>query len=164
MRRAPFDGRSLRWPALLLIGIACTSVARADKVRITQLTDVDFGVVGAQTDTRRSQSVCVYANGQSGTYSVSASGSGAGGAFTLSNGPYVLGYDLEWNPLAGQTAGIPIVPNVALIGQTSAATNQQCSSGPSTSASLTLVLRGSGLNAARQGTYSGALTLILGAE
>ena len=165
MRRALFAFRSLRWPILLLVGIGSASPALADKVRITKLSDVNFGTVGSlQTDARQSQSVCVYSNGQTATYSVAASGSGPGSAFTLSNGPYLLSYDLEWSSLAGQTSGNALAPNVALSGQTSAATNQQCSSGPSASASLTLVLRGTNLSAAREGAYSGSLTLIIGAE
>ena len=165
MRPDTLACRSLRWPLVLLAGIACASPAFADKVRITQLSDVNFGVVGAlQTDTRRSQSVCVYSNGQPGTYSISASGSGSGSAFSLSNGPYLLSYDVEWSSLAGQTSGTSLAPNVALTGQTSAATNQQCSAGPSASASLTMVLRGASLSAAREGNYSGSLTVIIGAE
>lgn len=165
MCRSLFARSHLHWTLLLLAGIVCPSPALADKVRITKLSDVNFGVVGSlQTDTRRSQNICVYSNGQSATYSVSASGSGAGSAFTLSNGPYVLGYDLEWSSLAGQTGGASLTPNVALAGQTSSATNQQCSSGPSASASLTLVLRGASLAAAREGNYTGSLTLIIGAE
>lgn len=165
MHRAPKTRLRLHWPVLLLVGMSFASPAAADKVRITQLTDVNFGVVGAlETDSRRSQSVCVYSNGQSGTYSVSASGSGPGSVFALANGPYLLGYDVEWSALAGQAGGATLIPNVALTGLTTPATNQQCSSGPSASATLTVVLRGASLAAAREGNYGGSLTVIIGAE
>jgi hypothetical protein len=55
-------------------------------------------------------------------------------------------------------------PNVALTGQTSSATQQFCNSGPASPASLILVLRGSELARARQGNYSGTLTLLIAAE
>ena len=165
MRRALADGSCLRSLALFWVGMVCASSASADKVRITQLSDVNFGTLTTlQTDTRRSQSICVYSNGQPGTYSISAAGSGAGSSFSLSNGPYLLNYDVEWSPLAGQTGGTALTPNSVLSGQTTAATNQQCSSGPAASASLTLVLRGTSLSSARAGNYSGSLTLIIGAE
>ncbi len=71
---------------------------------------------------------------------------------------------MQWNKLSGQTAGTGLSPNVALTGQTSTATQQQCNSGPATSASLILIVRGTSAAAASGGNYSGTLTLVLGPE
>lgn len=165
MQGSPSARDRPRW-ALLLIGSLFTATpASADKVRITKLSDVGFGQIDAlQTDNRRSQSICVYSNGPTSTYSVSAVGSGAGSAFTLANGPHLLAYDLEWSSSPGQTGGSPLSPSLALTAQTSSANNQQCNSGPATTASLTVILRGASLSAAREGNYSGSLTLIISAE
>lgn len=139
--------------------------ARAQKVRITNLTDVDFGTIAnLQADSRRSQNICLYSSGTAGGYSVVATGSGSGSAFSLSNGPSLMAYDVEWSGQSGQSSGVALSPNVALTGQTSSATQQFCNSGPSTSASLIVVLRGSQLSQARQGNYSGTLTLLISAE
>ena len=160
---------SLRWvfltgclAALLLVNPV---PAFAQKVRITNLSDIDFGMIAnLQADSRRSQNVCLYSNGTAGGYSVVATGSGPGSGFSLTSGPNLLAYDVEWSGQSGQASGTALSPNVALTGQTSAATHQFCNSGPSSSASLIVVLRGSELARARQGSYSGTLTLLIAAE
>jgi len=145
--------------------ILCPSPALAQKVRITNLSDVDFGTIAnLQADSRRSQNICLYSNGTAGGYSVLASGSGSGSAFSLANGPNQLAYDVEWSGQSGQSSGTALSPNVALTGQTSSASHQFCNSGPPASASLIVVLRGSQLAQARQGSYSGTLTLLIAAE
>lgn len=139
--------------------------ASAQKVRISNLTDVNYGLItNLQADSRRSQSFCLFDTGGSGTYSVSASGSGSGSSFALANGPTSLAYDVEWSDRSGQTLGTRLTPNVAMTGQTSAATQQFCNAGPSSSASLMIVLRSADLEQAREGSYSGSLTLLIAAE
>ena len=163
-------GKGMRWRApaclTLLLALLCQPApAAAQKVRITNLSDVDFGLVAnLQSDNRRSQSICLYSSSAAGGYSVLASGSGPGSAFSLSSGLGTLPYDVEWSDQSGQTSGAAVSPNVALTGQRSSATQQFCNSGPPTSASLTIVLRAADLSQARQGSYSGALTLLIAAE
>lgn len=150
----------------IFLGVgAQPSPALAQKVRITNLSDVDFGLIAnLQAETRRSQSVCLYSNSVGSAYSVVASGSGPGGSFALANGSSSLAYDVEWSQQSGQTSGTLLSVNGALTGQTSAATHQFCNSGPPTSASLTIVLRAAELSQAREGSYSGSLTLLIAAE
>jgi hypothetical protein len=139
--------------------------AAAQKVRITNIADVNFGLISnPQVDSRQSQNVCVFSNSIGGAYSVSAAGSGSGSSFALSNGANSLAYEVEWSGQSGQTTGTSLTPNVPLNGQTSSATQQSCNSGPATSASLTIILRASQLSQARQGSYSGSLTLLVAAE
>jgi hypothetical protein len=77
-------GTARRCAAALLCGLAAALLAQpgpalAQKVRITNLSDVDFGTVAnLQADSRRSQNICLYSNGTAGGYSVLASGSGSG--------------------------------------------------------------------------------------
>ena len=151
--------------ALAAAALVQPAPASAQKVRITNLSDVDFGTItNLQADSRRAQNICLYSNGAAGGYSVLASGSGAGSAFSLASGPSQLAYDVEWSGQSGQSSGTALSPNVALTGQTSSATHQFCNSGPSASASLVVVLRGAELSRARQGNYSGTLTLLIAAE
>lgn len=134
-------------------------------MRITSLSDVDFGLIAnLQADSRRSQNICLFSNSAGTRYSVSASGSGPSGSFTLANGSSALAYDVEWSQQSGQTSGSSLIANGILSGQTSAATHQFCNNGPATSASLTIVLRAAELSRARQGNYSGSLTLLIAAE
>lgn len=167
----PRGSRGLRTPGVtaLLSGLLATtlgaSAATAQKVRITNLSDIDFGTItNLQSDSRRSQNVCLYSSGTAGGYSVLASGSGSGAAFALSNGPNSLSYAVEWTDRSGQSSGANLSPNMALTGQASTATHQFCNSGPQTTASLTVVFRAADLSQAREGNYTGALTLLIAAE
>lgn len=151
--------------AMLYGAVAHPSPASAQKVRITNLSDVDFGLIAnLQAETRRSQSICLYSTSVGNAYSVAASGSGPSGSFALANGSSSLAYDVEWSQQSGQTSGTLLSANGILTGQTSAATHQFCNTGPATSASLTIVLRAPELSQAREGSYSGSLTLLIAAE
>lgn len=157
--------RASLWAGLLLVLAVQPRAASAQKVRITNITDVSFGLISnLQADSRQSQNLCMFSQSTDGAYSISASGSGAGSSFTLSSGSDSLAYEVEWSSQSGQTIGTSLAPGVPLTGQTSAATQQTCNSGPATSASLTIVLRASQLSQARQGSYSGSLTLLVAAE
>lgn len=161
------DGARARFAsglAALCIAFA-PQAATAQKVRVTNLTDVNFGLIAnTQAEARRSQNICLYSNSTGGAYSVSASGSGPGSSFVLTNGPDSLAYAVEWSDSSGQTSGTELTPSVALTGQQSVATHQFCNSGPATTASMTIVLRAANLSQARQGNYAGTLTLLIAAE
>ena len=160
-------GASRLAPAFIcfLAATVLSAPASAQRVRITNLSDVDFGLISnLQADALRSQNVCLYSNSAGELYSVTASGSGTGSSFTLSNGTAALPYEVRWNSQSGQSTGTSLAPNVAVTGQSSAATHQFCNSGPAASASLVVVLRSSELSQAREGSYSGSLTLLIAAE
>lgn len=144
---------------------ALPSPAAAQKVRITNLSDVNFGLLSnLQADARQSQNICLFSQSSGGRYSITATGSGAGSSFTLSNGSNSLAYEVEWSDQSGQTTGTSLAPAVAATGRASSATQQTCNSGPAASASLTIVLRSAALAQAREGNYSGSLTLLVAAE
>lgn len=151
--------------SVFIAALAYPVPVSAQKVRITNLSDVDFGLISnLQADARRAQNVCVYSNSTGGRYSIIATGSGTGSSFALSNGSSSLDYEVEWSDQSGQTTGTSLSPNVAATGQASSATHQSCNSGPATSGSLIVVLRASSLTQAREGNYSGSLTLLVAAE
>jgi len=151
--------------ALLVAAIAWPQEGIAQKVRVTNLSDVNFGLISnLQTDARRSQNVCLFSNSTGGRYSITATGSGSGSSFALNDGSNSLPYEVEWSDQSGQTGGTSLAPAVTLTGRVSAASQQACNSGPATSASLIVVLRASSLTQAREGNYSGSLTLLVAAE
>jgi hypothetical protein len=151
--------------ALLLAALASPMPASAQKVRVTNLSDVDFGLLAnLQSDARRSQDICLYSSSTGSLYSITASGSGSGSAFALNNGAATLPFEVQWSSQSGQTSGTSLTPNVPVTGQTSSATHQFCNGGPPTSASLTVILRSAALSQAREGNYSGTLTLLVAAE
>lgn len=141
------------------------AIAASNKVRITNLTDVAFGTVASlNTDAVSSQSLCLYADTNSNGYNITATGTGPGGTFALSSGLSSLSYDVLWSSSPGQSSGTQLTPQVPLTGQVSTARQQTCNNGPATSASLVVVLRSAALSSATAGTYSGTLTLLVGAE
>ena len=147
---------------LIANGIATPAAA---KVRITGLSDVNFGAISNLTiDAVQTQSVCVYSNGTGNLYSVRADGSGAAGAFTLSNGVTTLAYGVRWNSQPGQSNGTSLSSGALLGSQTTNAQNQTCSNGPPTTASLIVTLPATSLSSAGAGNYSGTLTLIVAEE
>lgn len=158
-------------PAMLVGGLialflgSSPAQAASNKVRISNLSDVAFGTVANLTvDAVRTQSLCLYADTAANGYNVRASGSGPGGAFALASGSNSLPYDVQWNNASGQSVGTQLSANVALSGQISAASQQTCNTGPATTASLIVILRSTALSSAAAGSYTGSLTLIIGAE
>jgi hypothetical protein len=144
---------------------ASPAVAASNKVRITGLSDVNFGnVSNLSADAVQSQSMCLFSDTVTSGYNVTASGSGLGGAFELASGSQRMAYEVQWNGSANRTSGSQLFPNVPLIGQTSAATQQTCNNGPATNASLIILLRSAALSQAMAGSYSGTLTLLVGPE
>ena len=151
--------------AAAMFACLCAAPAGAQNVRITKLGDVDFSTIAnLAVDSSRSQSVCAFSNSATRGYNIRASGSGTAGAFTLADGAQTLSYEVQWNAGSGQPSGTSLSPNVALTGLVSSATQQQCNSGPSTSASLIVLLRSAALGGATAGTYNGTLTIVLAPE
>lgn len=155
-------GRRLFAVAALALGILGSGHAWAQGVQITKLSDVNFGTVtDVLADQIQSQSVCAFSGILGGRYTITASGSGAGGAFTLSNGVYALPYEVQWTNSSGQTSGTNLTANAPLAGQTMLLS---CPVLGATNASLIVILRGIQLSKAIAGNYNGTLTIILAAN
>lgn len=165
-RRAP---RRLKFA---LLGVLCSIVpsaghaGAADKVRISALSDVSFGIISNfAADSVRSESLCLYAKSPPlDQYRITASGSGPGGSFELSSGSDRLPYEVQWSNVPGQSGGAPLLANQPLAGQQSTASVDDCSKGAATTASLVVVLRSAAVSAASSGTYTGTLTLLVAPE
>lgn len=148
-------GRALAAALLLLAAVP----AGAQTVQITRLSDVTFGALPMDgSDQIKSQSVCAYSGLFGGRYSVSATGSGAGNAFTLANGAATLPYEVQWSGSAGQTSGAALTVGGTLPGQTMLLS---CSALNPVNASLIVLVRGAAILQARAGDYSGTLTILL---
>ena len=140
----------------------------ASSVRISGLSDVAFGTItNFAADSTQSQSLCLYSKSPpANNYRVTASGSGAGGAFLLGSGSSTLAYELQWSDSPGQSTGNQLLANQPLTAQHSTASTavDDCSKGPATTASLIVILRSAAVTAASSGTYTGTLTLLVAPE
>ena len=136
--------------------------AQAQRARINKLSDVAFGsITNFAIDQTRSQSICVFTTPLGTRYRVTATGSGTGGAFTLATGGSTMAYEVQWAATAGQTVGTALTSGVPLTNLTTAATRSGCTVAPATSASLITILRSATVSAARSGSYTGTLTLLI---
>ena len=152
--------------AVLLLVLPAGQADAANRSRISALADVSFGAITTfGADLVRSQSICVYSKSPPlDQYRVTASGSGAGGAFELSSGTDMLPYEVQWSAAAGQSTGMSLLANQPLTGQQSTAGADDCSKGPATTASLVVILRSAALTLATSGNYTGTLTLLVAPE
>jgi hypothetical protein len=141
------------------IGISASVPSRA---RITGLSDVAFTNQDPATAASNAQDVCVWSNTATKAYTITATGSGTASAFTLSNGTGTVPYSVAWASTAGQTSGSALTAGTASASLTSAATNQNCSSAPTASASLIVGISTAGLGTMSAGSsYTGTLTLLV---
>lgn len=159
--RVPRAFRLVGWASAALLALA-PGMSRAQVVQISQLTDVGFGAItNLSADISQSQTVCAYSGAIPARYAITATGSGAGGAFTLSNGAAALAYEVQWNPSASQTSGTNLTAGSALTGQTSSGLTPTCTLGLTPSGSLTIILRAAALSSSHSGSFTGTLSLLL---
>ena len=138
--------------------------AAAQQVRLTKLSDVDFGTLSSTNEVSRAQNVCAFATSFSGLYSVRASGSGTAGALTLAGSGAPLAYEVQWAGSRNQTSGTALPANTTVGGFSDGDVLELCNLINLSSASLIVILRAAALSAATAGSYSGTLTLVIAAQ
>ena len=161
-------GHGARTAALAVLAtLVAIAPCRAAIVQISELQDAAFTNLDPLADATRTQNICLFSNTITGGYNVTARGSGAASAFTLSAGGSVppLPYTVQWSPTAGSTSGTALTVGAPLTGQRSTAISRTCITGITASASLILILRTADLQAALSGvSYSGTLSLTIAPE
>ena len=153
----------LRRSALLALLPFCPTIAAAQTVSTPTLGAVNFGQIASLfTDLPSAQNLCAFGSVAGVRYSVLATGSGAGGAFMLTNGTSNLPYEVQWSQSGNATSGTDVKANVPLTGQneTGLLTVLGCALGIPT-ASLITIVRATSLQQATAGPYAGTLTIIL---
>ena len=143
-------------------GTVTITASVPNRARITGLSDVAFTSQDPNTAASNAQSVCVWSNTATKGYTVTATGSGATNAFTLANGALTVPYSVQWNALTGQTTGTALATGTASAGLVSTATQQTCSTGPTTTSSLVVGISTTDLGTMQSATtYTGTLTLVV---
>lgn len=146
-------------------GTVSISASVLSRVRISGLSDVAFTNVDPSVDASNAQNVCVWSNTSTKGYRLTATGSGAANAFTLANASLTVPYSVEWSGSSGQTSGTALTSGSPLTGLVSTATNSNCASGPSASASLIVRIGADSLQTMDAATsYTGTLTLLVAPE
>ena len=143
-------------------GSIAISASVPNRARITGLTDVAFLNQDPGTEASSAQDVSVWSNTATKAYTITATGSGAGSAFTLSDGSTTVPYTVEWAATSGQTSGAALASGTASASLTTAAANQTCSSAPTSTASMIVRIGTTDLSTMSAGsTYTGTLTLLV---
>ncbi len=130
-----------------------------DEVRISNLADINLGVFGG-ADAVGSTDACVYRNG-TGAYRITASGSGAAGAFTLTDGTNTVGYSVNYDDGTGALAMASATP---MIGRTGADPSSATCATTGNNATVTTTVAAADGAALPAGTYTGTLTLLVAPE
>lgn len=130
-------------------------------VRVNNLNDIDLGTFsGGAGDLSGADNFCIYRNG-AGNFNITMTGSGAGSAFTLTDGTNTLPYSVEFTNSTpnAMTAG------TLLAAQSGAFTaNDTCDSGASDNVSVSVTVANGALASVPAGSYTGTLTMVVAPE
>ena len=131
-----------------------------DAVRISNLTDI-VATFDGTNDVVETSAACVYRNG-TGNYQITASGDGAGSAFTITDGvaapiPYTVTYD-DGSGASAMTS------TVALTGQTGGDGTSPVCTGTGNNGTIEVTVTAASLLGAPASTYAGTLTLTVAPE
>lgn len=139
------------------------SVSVPSRVQITGLTDVAFTGVDPSVTATNAQSNCVWSNTATKGYTITATGSGTAGAFTLASGALTpVSYSVQWNQATGQSSGTALTAATASTTFNSTATTPTCATAPASSSSLIVSITSAQLlSMASLTSYTGTLTLLV---
>ena len=149
-------------PGATSTGSVDVNVTVPSLARISALNDISLGPWSGTGGMSGGDDLCVWTT--TGGYNVTATGSGAAGAFTLASGLNTLAYTVQWADVAGAVSGSAVTSGVALIGQTAAATTTDCNGGVSLDATVLVDIAEAALAGAADGAYTGTLTLVVAPE
>ena len=154
----------MRYYGILLAGlVAFHGRCDAQTVSSATFSPAAFGTPSSlASDLFNRQSICAFGSLLTQGYSVLATGSGSGGAFSLSNGTSVIPYELQWAQTGAASSGTDVQANVRLNGQHESGilAGVGCLLGAKTATSI-IVIRSVSLLQATEGVYNGTLTIIL---
>jgi hypothetical protein len=131
-------------------------------VHLSGLDSLSLGTWTGAGNMSGSDSLCVFIN--SGVlYSVTATGSGIGGAFSVSNGSVPVAFDANWNDGSGVQS---LLPGVVLGNRANANTTSiDCAGGTGNNAVFSVEVPAANLQAVpAPGTFSGTVTLTVQAQ
>lgn len=132
-------------------GTAEVSVTIADIVQISDMNDFAFGNYSGTGNLSDTDDVCIYRNG-TGDYTVTATGSGTGNAFTMTDSTDTIAYSVSLDGTA-LTAGTSVNQSGA------DASSADCGGTPNKT--LAVSISEADLQAAQAGSYTGTLTLLV---
>lgn len=104
--------------------------------------------------------LCVYESSANPRYFITATGSGSGGAFTLSTGGTTIAYAVGWSNVANATSGFTALTSGTRV-RFNGGNKTSPTCGGSYNASLQISVLASSMSGKPSGTYSGTVTILL---
>lgn len=133
------------------------SVVIPDSIAVTNINDIVLGTWDGISDMVGSDSLCVYRAGGL-TYGVLLTGSGAGGAFAVTQGASQIPLQVTWND---GTGAVPATPGLRITPRTNAfASSSTCNGGTNNNATLGVTATAANIGTVPMaGTYAGVITV-----
>ncbi len=128
-------------------------------IKISNLDDIDLGTWSGSGDLVGSDENCVWSTTRG--YNLTASGSGAGNAFTITDGANDIAYSVAWDDTDSTDQAVTV--GTALSAQVTNAVSVNCAARGDT-ANVAVTISEADMAAAPAGTYNGTLTLIVAPE
>lgn len=142
-------------------GSSTVSATVNSLVKISGVSDFDFGSYSGSGNFSLSQNLCVWTNVSAATYKVKVRGSGESYAFTVVNAQSAtIPFAVKWNNASGTSGNFSLTADQLTDSLANANTNSQ-SCGGSANANLQIIFTQNDLLSSRPGTYTGVLTVIL---
>jgi spore coat protein U-like protein len=140
-------------------GTLGVSVEIEDRVQITGLNDIDFGVYGGTGPLSQSDGFCVYRNG-TGLYDIAlASATGAGTDFEVTDGTNNAVYTVKFDDDADASDASDVDNGDSVTGAQGDGASQDCTGSGGVNASLQLTFSEAELQSMATGTYADTITL-----
>ncbi len=142
-------------PGFTSTGTVDISITVDDEVRISNMVDIQLGTF-AGADASDSTGACIYRN-SAPTYQITASGSGAANAVTLTDGTNSVAYSVTYSD---GSAPDSMTSGLALTGQAGADVDVACGN-TGDNATVAVTVAAADAAALPAGAYTGTLTLVV---
>lgn len=141
-------------------GSAVISVTIPKLIRARSFADYSFGSYAGTGDLNGNDDLNISSN-YTGTYQVTATGSGAASAFTITDGTATIAYNVYFNDATGTGGRVAASTGVAITAQSGVV---KPLSTATLNANLSIEILEANLQAVDAGTYSGTVTLVFQPE
>lgn len=142
-------------------GTTSITVTIPKLIRARSFSDFSLGTYSGAGDVTGNDDLNISINYVPGTYRVTASGSGAASAFTITDGTNTLAYNAYYNDATGITGRVAMTSGTAVTAQTGAV---RPLSTTTLNANLSIEFLEADIQAVDAATYTGSITLVFQPE
>ena len=128
-------------------------------VLVSGFSDFSLSPFSGHGDINGSTTLCVCSDNNG--YNVTVIGSGISGAFSLTNSSHNVNYSVYWNDNASPSGKVELSPNVARYNMATSYGCDQYDCNGTKNAFIEIVFSETDLLAAKHGSYSGSITVIV---